>query len=231
MVVLKIFKKLFNHYGPRHWWPAKTRFEVIVGAVLAQNVSWKNAKKAIDHLKDAGLLSPEALSSCRHQKIAHQIKSSRFYNQKAKKLKALCSWMMQTYDGSLNKMFRQQTEDLREQLLGIKGIGQETADCILLYAAGKPSFVSDAYTQRFFERYGVFHGRKTYEEIRNFFMHHLPRDIYLYNEYHALIDHHSSHVCQSRPDCDRCPVRIIDRNTRCHYAQRHGLGALNSTMG
>jgi len=217
-IQLKIFQKLLRRYGPRKWWPAKTRFEVIVGAVLTQNVSWRNAKKAIDNLKKAGLLSPRAIVSASHQEVADKIKSSRFYNQKAHKLKAFSLHLLERYDGSLNKMFSEEMEDLRQQLLKIRGIGEETADCILLYAGRKPSFVSDAYTKRFLHRYGLLQDMKTYGEIRNFFMRNLPQDVYLYNEYHALIDHHSSAVCQSKPNCRNCPVRIIDEATYCHYA-------------
>ena len=109
-------------------------------------------------------------------------------------------------------------EDLREELLMIKGIGKETADCILLYAGKMPSFVSDAYTKRFLERYGLLNGLITYDDIRGFFMKDLPKDVYLYNEYHALIVYHGHHICQSKPKCQICPVRIIDKKTFCQYA-------------
>lgn len=215
---LKIFQKLLDQYGPRKWWPAKTRFEVIVGAVLTQNVSWRNAKKAIINLRKAGLFSPGAIVSASHKEVADKIKSSRFYNQKAHTLKAFSLFLMEKYDGSLNKMFSQEMEDLRRKLLSIRGIGEETADCILLYAGKKLSFVSDAYTKRFLQRYGLLNGMKTYGEIRKTFMESLPEDLYLYNEYHALIDHHSSGICQSKPDCPNCSVRVIDKNTRCQHA-------------
>jgi endonuclease-3 related protein len=125
---------------------------------------------------------------------------------------------MNRYAGSLNKFFSKKMEDLRQELLGIKGIGKETADCILLYAARMPSFVSDAYTKRFLDRYGLLKGRETYDEIRDYFMRGLPQDVDLYNEYHALIVYHGHHVCQSTPNCRDCPVRVIDKKTFCHYA-------------
>jgi len=219
---LKIFKKLLDQHGPRNWWPAKTRFEVIVGAVLTQNVSWRNAKKAILNLKKTGLLSPGAIISASHKKIADKIRSSRFYNQKAHKLKAFSTFLIEEYDGSLDKMFNEEMKELRSQLLGIRGIGEETADCILLYAGKKLSFVSDAYTKRFLQRYGLLNDMKTYREIRKSFMESLPEDIYLYNEYHALIDHHGSGICQSKPDCQNCSVRVIDKRTRCQYGNSNG---------
>ena len=218
-IQLKIFQKLLNQYGHRQWWPARTRFEVIAGAVLTQNVTWKNAKKAVDNLKKAGLLSPMAIASARHKELADRIISSRYYNQKAKKLKEFSLFLMKKYAGSLNKLFSKKMEDLREELLQIKGIGKETADCILLYAGKMPSFVSDAYTKRFLDRYGLLKGMKTYDEIRDFFMQNLPKDVYLYNEYHALIVYHGHHVCQSKPNCQHCPVRIIDEKIYCHYAE------------
>ena len=137
-IQLKIFQKLLDRYGPRKWWPARTRFEVIAGAVLTQNVTWKNAKKAIDNLKKAGLLSPMAIALAKHKEVAERIKSSRYYNQKAKKLKEFSLFLMKKYAGSLNKLFSGKMEDLRQELLNIKGIGRETADCILLYAGGMP---------------------------------------------------------------------------------------------
>ncbi len=220
-LLIRLFQRFLRSYGPRKWWPAKTRFEVIVGAVLTQNVSWENAKKAVDHLKEAGLLSCGALAAANHEEVAQRIKSSRYYNQKAKKLKAFSLFLMKEYSGSLNKLFSVNMEDLRGELLKIKGIGKETADCILLYAGAKPSFVSDAYTKRFLDRYGLLKGMQTYDEIRDFFMKNLPQDVYLYNEYHALIVYHGHWVCRSKPDCQNCPVRMIDKKNYCRYAAVH----------
>lgn len=217
-VHLKIFHKLLDSYGPRKWWPARTRFEVIVGAILTQNVSWSGAQKAVINLKKAGLLSAKSILAADHQTIAKYIKSSRFYNQKAKNLKAFCTFLMERHKGSLDKLFRERLPELRQQLLHIRGIGHETADCILLYAGGKPSFVSDAYTKRFLDRYGLLQGMRTYDEIRTHCMRNLPQDVYLYNEYHALLDHHGAFVCKAKPDCPHCPVKVIDKTTRCRYA-------------
>jgi len=220
---LMIFENLLSFYGPRNWWPAKTRFEVIVGAILTQNVSWKNAKIAIDNLKKAGLLSPSAIVSAKHDVIAGSIKTSRFYNQKTEKLKVFCGHLIDNYNGSLSKMFLKETDDLRKELLGIKGVGKETADCILLYAGNKLSFVSDAYTKRFLDRFGLLNGITDYDEIRKYFMENLPQDIYIYNEFHALIVHHCYAICRAVPGCEKCPVNRLDRSNFCDFAVKRGL--------
>ena len=213
--LLAIYDKLLKTYGPRRWWPAKTRFEVIVGAILTQNVSWHNAKTAIDNLKSAKLLSPENILKAPCGRIACRIKSSRFYNQKAKKLKAFCRYLSSEYSGSLDRMFSKDTDLLRDELLCIKGIGKETADCILLYAGKKPSFVVDAYTKRFLARYGLLKAIASYDEVRSFFTENLPEDVRLFNEYHALVVHHSHFVCRSKPRCGVCKVKKIGRGLYC----------------
>lgn len=215
---LAIFNSLLSHYGPRKWWPGRTRFEVIAGAILTQNVSWKNAKKAIDNLKKHGFLSSQAVYEAETAEIAEKIKSSRFYFQKAGKLKNFCRRLEEEYGGSLTELFRKDADALREELLSLKGIGPETADCILLYAGKKLSFVSDAYTGRFLNRYGILKDAG-YEEIRAYFMENLPADIYIYNEFHALIVHHCNSVCRAKPDCAACPVRRINSDVWCVYAE------------
>lgn len=217
---MRLFEKLLSWYGSRKWWPAKTRFEVIVGAILTQNVSWKNAKLAVQSLKRTGLLSPQAILSARQGVIARNIKSSRFYNQKARKLKNFCSYLTEKYGGSLDRMFAKDTDELRRELLSVNGIGKETADSILLYAGKKLSFVSDAYTKRFLERYGLLNGMKSYDEIRDHFMNVLPQDIYIYNEYHALIVHHCYAACKAIPDCRECAIRILDSKTKCLFGNK-----------
>lgn len=214
---MEVFESLLSHYGPRKWWPGRTRFEVIAGAILTQNVSWKNAKKAVDNLKGLGLLSPKAVYAAETSEIAENIKSSRFYFQKAEKLKNFCRRLEEGYGGSLDRLFRKDAGALREELISLKGIGPETADCILLYAGKKLSFVSDAYTKRFLDRYGILEDAK-YDEIRDYFMKNLPEDIYVYNEFHALIVHHCNSVCRARPDCGACPVRRINTDVSCVYA-------------
>ena len=215
--LLEIYNSLLNSYGERNWWPAKTRFEVIVGAVLVQNVSWSNAEKAVNNLKRNNLLNPTSMHKASIKRIAPIIKSSRFYNQKAEKLKNFTDYLFNNHNGSLNKMFTVETEKLRKELLDINGIGRETADSILLYAGKKPSFVSDAYTKRFLERYGLLNDLSSYEEIRGLFMDNIPKDIYLYNEYHALIVHHGYAVCKSKPNCSECPIKRINKRVGCKY--------------
>ena len=201
------------------WWPGNTKFEVIVGAILVQSVTWENARGAVNSLKKEGLLAPQAILSATHEEIAAKIISSRFYNQKTEKLKSFCRYLMAHYDGSLNKMFSNTLSDLREDLLHIKGIGSETADSILLYAGNKLSFVSDAYTKRWIERYGLFDGLSTYDQIREFFMNNLPEDLYIYNEYHALIVHHSKSICKSAPQCHLCPIKRITEIACCKFSE------------
>lgn len=217
--LIAIYDGLLGSYGPRKWWPAKTRFEVIVGAILTQNVSWHNAKIAIDNLKRARLLSAGAILKAPLGSIAGRIKSSRFYNQKARKLKTFCRYLDSRYGGSLDKMFSRDPDLLRNELLDLKGIGKETADCILLYAGRKPSFVVDAYTKRFLARYGLAKLDISYDEARDFFMENLPGDVQLFNEYHALIVHHSHFVCRSKPQCDICRVKAVGHGIRCRSSE------------
>ncbi|MCX5693695.1 MAG: endonuclease III domain-containing protein, partial [Candidatus Omnitrophica bacterium] len=179
-------------------------------------------KIAVVVLKKAGCLTPQAIFRSPHNKIAKLIYSSRFYNQKTEKLKAFCRYLLNKYSGSLDRMFSVDTDILREELLSIKGIGRETADSIILYAGNKPSFVSDAYTKRFMDRYGLFKNLDVYEEIRSFFMANLPKDVHLYNEFHALIVHHGYKVCKAEPTCDECPVRSISRDLYCKLGVREG---------
>lgn len=220
--LLLLFNKLLRVYGPREWWPAKTRFEVIVGAILTQNVSWKNAKLAIDNLKNAGLLNPNSINKTPDRRIAVLIKSSRFYNQKTEKLKAFSKYLSNRYNNSLSRMFLRDVDVLREELLGIKGIGKETADSILLYAGNKLSFVSDAYTKIFLNRYGLLDPKTSYDQIRAYFMKNIPKDIHLYNEYHALIVHHCYAVCKAKPICSRCLVKKISNDVFCKSGFKYG---------
>jgi endonuclease III related protein len=220
--LMLIFEALLKAYGKRRWWPAKTKFEMIVGAILTQNVSWRNAKIGIENLKRRGLLSPRELLKTRGADIAKEIKSTRFYNQKTKKLKNFCRVLIGEYNGSLNRMFARDkdTADLREELLNVKGVGKETADSIILYAGGRLSFVSDAYTRRFVERYGIYDEADSYEKIRSFFMERLPKEVYVYNEFHALIDHHCYLTCKKTPTCKSCAIRRINDQIYCSLASK-----------
>lgn len=208
-LLIKIFETLYRAYGPRHWWPAETPFEVMVGAILTQNTSWVNVEKAIRRLKDKNVLTVNRIHSLSQPRLAALIRSSGYYRLKSARLKAFVGYFVKEYNGDLKKMKRRGLVELREELLGVKGIGPETADSILLYGLEKPIFVVDAYTRRILSRHGIVPERASYEMIQCLFMNHLHRDLRLYNEYHALIVHLGKNVCKKRPECDRCPLEGI----------------------
>lgn len=202
------FTTLFQAHGPQKWWPGRSRFEVIVGAILTQNTSWTNVKRAIANLRRERLLTPTAIESISEARLAQLIRSSGYFRQKARKLREFLRFLRVNYHGSLNKMLRTPTATLREQLLEVHGIGPETADSILLYAGNHPVFVVDAYTRRILERHNLATGKETYEEIRALFEQSLPPNAPLYNEYHALIVHTGKEYCQARKArCDDCALR------------------------
>jgi endonuclease-3 related protein len=213
--LMEIYERLYDHFGPRHWWPADTPFEVIVGAILTQNVSWRSAAAAIANIKEAGLLSPEGLLSCSQEELAALVRPARYHNQKAKKLQSFCRVVVEEFGGELEDFLALEMKELRKRLLAVYGIGPETADAIILYAAEKPIFVIDAYTGRIFSRLGFFSEKAGYEEMQRFFMTHLPPDVRLYNEYHALIDALGHYTCcKSQPRCGECPLEY-----RCKACQ------------
>jgi endonuclease III related protein len=201
------YDALFEKHGPQSWWPGRTRFEVIVGAILVQNTSWSNVERAIVALRRERLLTPAEIERLPQAKLAGLIRSSGYFRQKARKLKAFVRFLRQNYASSLTKMFRIPTDELREQLLTVHGIGPETADSILLYAGEHPVFVVDAYTRRVLERHGLVHEKATYEEIRRLLENSLPKRVSLFNEYHALIVYTGKHFCKPRaPLCSACPL-------------------------
>ena len=206
---LQIYQALRKHFGHRHWWPGETPFEVIVGAVLTQNTAWKNVEKAIKNLKKAGALSLEALHKISDRELAELIRPAGYFNVKAKRLKNVTEFLCNRYDGNLSRMFKEKTEKLREELLAVNGIGEETADSILLYAGNKPVFVVDAYTKRVFERHRYFKGGETYQEIQKIFTELLPRKTGLYNDYHAQIVEAGKDFCRKTHHCDACPLRSL----------------------
>lgn len=205
--LMEIYKRLYRHFGPRRWWPARTPFEVIVGAILTQNVGWRSAAIAIRNLKEADLLSLIGLLSCEESELAKLLRPARYHVQKARKLRAFCEVVEDEYGGDLGAFLSQDLKLLRPRLLSIYGIGPETADAIILYAAEKPIFVIDAYTHRIFHRLGYFNEKMSYQVMQCFFMEHLPLDVPLYNEYHAQIDALGHHTCFKRnPCCKGCPL-------------------------
>ena len=201
------FDALTAALGPMHWWPARTPFEVIVGAILTQNTAWVNVERAIANLRQARLLTPPALESVPAPRLARLIRSSGYFRQKAKKLKAFVHFLRRDFGGSLARMFRTPTPELRTRLLAVHGIGPETADSILLYAGHDPVFVVDAYTKRILMRHGLAGEKAAYEEIRAIFERNLPQDVKLYNEFHALLVNVGKNWCRTKtPLCDQCPL-------------------------
>jgi len=199
--------------GPMHWWPARTPFEVIVGAILTQNTSWSNVERAIANLRRERLLNFAALERVPIRRLERLVRSSGYFRQKARKLKAFVAFVRQNFGGSLARMFRTPSAELRERLLEVHGIGPETADSILLYAGGHAVFVVDAYTHRMLARHGVTVGERAaasardYESVRGMLENRLPRDARLYNEFHALIVNTGKNWCHKRePLCSECPL-------------------------
>ena len=208
--LLRIYKALYRHFGPQHWWPAKTKFEVIVGAILTQNTAWSNVEKAIRNLAREKLINPSSLSKIRKNRIARLIKPSGYYNVKTERLKSFLNFLQKRYGGSIKRMFYRPTDILRHELLRVKGLGKETVDSILLYAGKRPVFVVDAYTKRILSRHKIAPNDSDYDSIQQLFMRNLPNNELLFNEYHALLVKLAKDVCfKKNPRCGSCPVRKI----------------------
>jgi endonuclease-3 related protein len=201
------FQELLGHYGPQHWWPGETPFEVMVGAILTQNTSWKNAEKAIRHLKAYDLLTPEKILDLDLETLALAIKPAGTYNLKARRLKNFVSWFLLGHQADVAKLRTLDPGRLRDELLEIQGIGPETADSILLYALGIPTFVVDAYTYRVLTRHARAGEESTYDDLKELLERELPRERGLYNEFHALLVAVGKEYCRAKPRCDRCPLR------------------------
>ena len=213
--ILSVYVKLYRRFGPQGWWPAKTPFEVMVGAVLTQNTNWGNVEKAIAGLKRRRLLSAARMAAMPRAALARLIRPAGYYNVKARRLKACVDFFNARYAGQWRRMARQDTQSLRALLLEVNGIGEETADSILLYALGKPVFVVDAYTKRIFSRHGFFPHDMPYAAAQSFFMSELKQDTRLFNEFHALIVRTGKEYCRKRsPRCDSCPLRTLSRVVR-----------------
>ena len=199
-----VYHRLFDAYGHQYWWPGDSAFEIMIGAVLTQNTAWTNVEKAIVNLKLAKALSPEAIVRAHPRRLAAWLKPSGYFNIKAKRLKALCRWLIE--QGGTRKLAKLTTHDMRHALLKVHGIGPETADDILLYVFQRPVFVIDAYTRRIFARLGLISGDEPYEELRSLFENELENSVSLFNEYHALIVVHGKDVCKKRPLCGNCSL-------------------------
>lgn len=207
--LLNIFHRLYDAYGPQHWWPRNSPFEVIIGAILTQAAAWSNVEKAIQNIKEANALSPQGLYSLPLDELARLVYSAGYYNAKATKIKAFVEMLYREAGSNLDALLSRPTAELRQLLLDTHGVGPETADSVLLYAAGRPVFVIDTYTRRLFSRLGLHPAKDDYASWQAMFMANLPADVGLFNEYHALIVCHSKEVCRKKPLCQRCLLQDI----------------------
>ena len=204
-----MFRLLLNHYGPRHWWPAETKLEMMVGAVLTQNTNWKNVEKAIENLKKKRLISVKELYSIDLSVLAQEIRPAGYYNIKTNRLKNLINFIVDHYDGDVDILLSDEVHTLRHGLLSVNGIGPETADSIVLYAANHPVFVIDAYTHRILYRHNMIDDQATYQDMQELFMDNLPDDSSLFNEFHALIVETGKDYCRKKPLCGECPLNAL----------------------
>ncbi|MHC4712468.1 MAG: endonuclease III domain-containing protein [Planctomycetota bacterium] len=202
----EFYDALHDRFGPQRWWPGDTPFEVMVGAVLTQNTNWKNVEKAIDNLKKANLLDPRALYAAPRERVAEVIRPAGYFNIKAARLHNLIALVVEKFGADLEALFAGGVDELREKLLAVRGIGRETADSIVLYAARKPTFVVDAYTFRLCVRHGLVFEDASYDELKSLFEDNLPADVPLFNEYHALIVRLGKEFCRKRARCGDCPL-------------------------
>ncbi len=201
-----MFASMAAHYGPTHWWPGDSPFEIAVGAILTQNTAWTNVEKAIANLKREKLLHPRRLWEAPDILLDSALRPSGYYRQKGVRLRVFCDYLLSRYGGSMKRMALQPLDALRMELLDLKGIGPETADDILLYACDKPIFVVDAYTRRILHRHGHVAETVSYEALQGLFHEHLPRDVGLYKEFHGLIVWTGKDFCRGQPRCSGCPL-------------------------
>ncbi len=218
----EIYKRLYAKFGAQNWWPAKTKFEVIVGAILTQNTSWVNVERAIRNLRNNHLLTPQKMKEASVHKIATLIKPAGYFNVKAQRLKNFVSFLFKEYDGSLEKMSKEYWANLRIKLLQVSGVGPETADSILLYAFEKPVFVVDAYTKRFLARHNLVGRRADYQAVQELFTDNLNQDAKMFNEYHALIVRLGKELCKTKPLCEICPLNNLSYsiNYKCYSCNK-----------
>jgi len=206
--IYQMFLTLYKAFSPQHWWPADSPFEVIIGAILTQNTAWVNVEKALANLKGAGVFNPQTLYQTDLNTISLLIRPAGYFNQKAKKIKNFLEFLFSTYKGKLSQMWQESLNSLREKLLQVPGIGEETADSILLYAGEKPIFVVDAYTMRVVKRHRLAEAKANYGQVQRLFMENLPKNAELYNEYHALFVRLGKEFCCKRePLCQQCVLR------------------------
>ena len=214
----EIYQLLFERFGPQHWWPGDTQFEIIIGAILTQNTNWTNVEKAIANLKSADCLTPEKLYHLDISQLAELIQPAGYYNIKAKRLKSFVNWLFENYEGRLSNLESLDTSRLRAELLAIKGVGRETADSILLYAFDRPIFVVDVYTSRVAVRHGLIEPGADYEQLRELFQSNLPENIQLFNEYHALLVKVGKEFCRPKAQCPGCPLEKLPHTPDIEYS-------------
>ena len=205
----EIYELLLEAYGPQHWWPAESPLEVLVGAVLTQNTNWQGVEKAMASLKLHNLLNSHKLQAIPTEDLARLIKPAGYYNLKAHRLKNLIAFVTEAYSGDLETMGQAETDRLRKELLAVNGVGPETADSILLYALEKPVFVVDTYTYRIMSRHGLVGEEVSYDELQQLFIQHLPVEVKLFNEYHALLVRVGKLHCRRQPHCQGCPLEPL----------------------
>jgi len=204
---IHIYHQLYDRYGPQHWWPADSAFEMMIGAILIQNTNWKNVEKALSNLKP--FMDPKRMDKLSLNELAELIRPSGYYNIKAERIKNFLSWF-KGYDYNLDNLMKKTRQDLRNELLHIKGIGKETADVIILYALNKEAFIVDAYARRLFSRLG-FDMPHSYDDFQEIVEREFPKDVQLFNEFHALIVEHGKVHCKIKPICEGCPLISICR--------------------
>ncbi len=207
--LIDVYQRLLDHFGPQHWWPGESPFEVIVGAVLTQNTSWKNVELALAALRRANALRADRIDQLTDQALAELIRPAGYYRVKARRLKNLVHYLMTEYAGSVEALFAVEWQVLRRQLLQVNGIGPETADAILLYAGHKPVFVVDVYTARWLKRHAWIDPEADYHQIQSLFVDTLPMDVPMFNDFHALIVRLGKTYCRKQPQCEGCPLEPL----------------------
>lgn len=203
----QVYDRLLHAQGPQGWWPAETPVEMAIGAILTQNTAWTRVEVAMANLRGAGLLDARRLADLPTDVLAKHLRPSGYFNLKARRLKALAAFLADELDGDPRRLARMPLDQARARLLAVPGVGRETADSILLYAANQPIFVIDAYTRRLVERLRLADPTGPYDDLRDRFERELPRDAALYNDFHAQIVIHAKDRCRKKPRCQACPLR------------------------